>query len=238
MILNEEQKSIIRTLVSNEVSYQETYLEVYDHMISNLETRDFINDFQKAYAEILEEDFGGHTGLEKLEAVRRWQIRKEISQKKWSFFFEFFKGPALIISISLGIFCYYGFHNKHFTLWLFGAMGIMVILPFFILSIGNFFIGLMKKEKGSKKSINDGSLSLAAIMIISLICIQNIISQLLNIINFLIRLTPLKFNLSLVVPVVWAPFIESAVFLFVTFYAIAFLRLYKSEFKKRVNGKG
>lgn len=104
MTLNEEQKSIIKTLVSNEVIYQETYVEVYDHIMSTLETQDFIGDFQKAYADVLEKNFGGHSGIEKLEGTREWLTRKEITQRKWNFFFEFFKGPAVIVSLILGVF--------------------------------------------------------------------------------------------------------------------------------------
>lgn len=224
MILNEEQKSIIRTLVSNEVIYQETYLEVYDHIMSTLETRDFINDFQKAYAEVLEKDFGGHSGIEKLEGTREWLIRKEITQKKWGFFFEFFKGPAVIVSLVLGVFCYHGFHNKHFTLWLLLATFIMAVLPFLFLSIGNFIVGLKKKEKEYKKSTNDDALYAAAVMVFRFMVK-------LNLISFLIRLIPLK--PVILFPESFTPFIESAVFLFVTFYAVAVLRLYKNEFWDR-----
>ena len=225
MILNEQQQSIIRTLVSNEVTYQETYVEVYDHILSTLETRDFIPDFQKAYAEILEEDFAGHSGIEKLEAAREWLTQKEITQKKWYFFFEFFKGPAVIVSLVLGIFCYYGFHNKHFTLWLFGATGIMTVLPFFIFHTINFISGLKKKEKGYKKSLSDNALSSAATMIFSFIVI-------LDFISFLIGLTPLKS--VVLIPKQFTPVVASALFLFVTFYAVAVLRLYKNEFGKRI----
>ena len=226
MILSEEQKSIIKTLVSNEVIYQETYVEVYDHVMSTLETRDFIGDFQKAYAEVLEKDFGGHSGIEKFEAGREWLIRKEITQKKWGFFSEFFKGPAVIVSLTLSVFCYYGFHNKHFTLWLLGATGIMTILPFFIYHIINFISGLTKKEKGNKKSVSENALSSAATLIFSFIII-------LNFISFLIGLTPLKS--VILFPKQFTPFIESAIFLFVTLYAVAVLRLYKNEFWNRLS---
>ncbi|MVN22100.1 hypothetical protein [Mucilaginibacter arboris] len=192
MILNEEQKSIIRTLVSNEVCYQETYLEVYDHIMSTLETRDSINDFQKAYAEVLEEDFGGHSGIEKLEEIRERLIRKEITQRKWNFFREFFKGPGIIVSLSAGVFCYYGFHIKHFAYWLFCITGLMTVLPFFFLSIGNFFIGLKKKEKENKKSINDDALYSAAVMIFRFIVRLQIISFLLNAISFFNRINTTK----------------------------------------------
>jgi len=228
MILSEEQKSIIKTLVSNEVTYQETYVEVYDHVMSTLETKDFIGDFQKAYAEILEKDFEGHSGIEKLEAGREWLIIKEITQRKWGFFFEFFKGPAVIVSLTLSVFCYYGFHNKHFTLWLLGTMGIMTIFPFFIFHVINFINRLKKKEKGNKKSISDNALSSAATLIFSIICI-------LNFISFLIGLIPLK--PVILFPKSFTPVIESALFLFVTFYAVAVLRLYKDEFWNRFSKK-
>ncbi len=224
MTLNEEQKSIIKTLVSNEVIYQETYVEVYDHIMSTLETQDFIGDFQKAYADVLEKNFGGHSGIEKLEGTREWLTRKEITQRKWNFFFEFFKGPAVIVSLILGVFCYYGFHNRHFSLWLFGTMGIMIILPFFIFHVVNFISGLKKKKKGHKKLISDNALSSSATLIFSLIII-------LNFISFLIGLTPLKS--VILFPKQFTPVIESAIFLFVTFYAVAVLRLYKNEFWNR-----
>lgn len=224
MILNEEQKSIIRTLVSNEVSYQETYLEVYDHIISSLEARSSINDFQKAYAEVLEEDFGGHSGIEKLEEIREKVVREEITQKKWNFFFEFFKGPAIIISLLVVVLCYYGFHSQQFVYWLVCITGLMTILPFFILCIGNFFI--RSKEK---KSINDNALSSAAVLIGRIIIG-------LNFISFLIGSTPLKFKHNHFISVEIASFIGSTIFLFVTFYGLAVLRLYKNEFKRRVAG--
>jgi hypothetical protein len=221
MTLDEEQKSIIRTLVSHEVAYQETYLEVYDHIMSTLETRDCIGDFQKAYGEVLKKDFGGHSGIERLEETREWVIRKEIIQKKWRFFFEFFKGPAVIVSLTLGVFCYYGFHNKHFTFWLLLATVILSVLPFFIFHVIKFISGLKKKEKENKKSINENALSSAATMIFSFISI-------LNLVGFLIGLTPLKS--VILFPKQFTQVFESVLFLFATFYAVAVLHLYKNEF--------
>lgn len=227
MTLDEEQQSIIKTLVSNEVTYQETYVEVYDHILSTLEARDSIDDFQKAYAEVLEVDFGGHSGIEKLEAAREWLTRKEITQRKWKFFFEFFKGPAAIVSLALSIFCYYGFHNKHFSLWLLSATIIMTFLPFLFLNIGNFIIRLKKKKRENKKLISDNALHSAAVMIFTFIGIFNFIS-------FLFGLTQLKSAFNHLIPKTVVPVISSAVFLFVTFYAVAVLRVYKTEFTNRL----
>jgi len=227
MILNEEQQSIIKMLVSNEVTYQETYVEVYDHILSTLEKRDFISDFQKAYAEVLEADFGGHSGIEKLEANRERQTRKEIIQKKWHFFSEFFKGPAIIISLVLGVFCYYGFNNKHFGLYLLCATAVMALLPFLFLSIGNLIAGLKMKNKEDKKRFNDDALYSAAVMVFRFLLR-------LNLIGFFIKLIPVKFTFSYhLIPKQVILIIEIAIFLFVTFYAVAVLRICKTEFTNR-----
>ncbi|MEO6521509.1 MAG: hypothetical protein ABIN91_07525 [Mucilaginibacter sp.] len=77
MKLTAEQQANISVLVSNEVSYYETYQEVYDHMLTALEAKDSIRDLQKAYRDTLEEDFGGHKGIEILEGRQRlliWRI--------------------------------------------------------------------------------------------------------------------------------------------------------------------
>jgi hypothetical protein len=227
MKLTAEQQDNISVLVNNEVKYQETYLEMYDHVLSALEARDTIPDLQRAYREVLEEDFGGHGGLMELEYMQNRMLREEMEEKRDLYFAEFFKWPGIFIPVTIAVICYYGIINfKLFAPCLFLATLLTIVLPFVFIALGNMFIQF-KKHEGKKSIKNNGARAMALRIFwyyVGICVVGNIVKIIFFYIIKFDRSTMLAINKGFI-------FI---VFLYTFLYAIAAFRAYTEEFKMRI----
>lgn len=232
MKLNEEQTAGVGVLVRNEVTYQETYQEVYDHVLTSLGERRTLPDLQKAYGEILEEDFGGHYGIEMLEENRKRIISNETVKKQKELLYRFFKWPGVLFSILFGCVCgyYWGMFFLNINS-LFSTGSILAIVGAFIaMGVGNYM--LKQKNSEVKPSINNVSLKLIwtatwkyclYLFLLRMMCSFLYISMSFN--------PHSDYHHWLII--VAAIMIDIATFLFVMYLAAGLL-VYKNEFKRRL----
>lgn len=221
MKLTNEQIATIKQLVNNEVNYNETYLEVYDHVITALEHRDTITDIQNAYAEILEQDLGGHSGLAKLEAESQKAISAQMFKAKWHTFGMFFKWPLLPFTILLGIGIYYFAGIKEVRITTAIIVLVAAFLPLLFLPVSNFMIGL--KGRLIKRSVKDGVLN--AMMSGMFKLYMRIIM-----LGFFLNVIPLKFKLIDDISLSF-PFTIMACSVFCTLHTMAIFKVYGREYK-------
>ncbi|WP_448703021.1 hypothetical protein ACFGVR_11775 [Mucilaginibacter sp. AW1-3] len=227
MKLNEEQMASISVLVNNEVKYRETYSEVYDHILTALEARTTLPDLQKAYSEILEEDFGGHPGLEKLESFRERAFKRSISSRRLNFFVRAIKWPGILVTLPLAVFVYYNAAHHLLILPILFAIVSAVMLPMLTLTAGNFIMG-WQNYRGikSKASIRDDGINAMAdhifTLIVRIMAFTFITGGLVTFLGF--KVVPF--------PPGSAPIIYTATFMFCVLNAAAFFSIYYQELKK------
>jgi hypothetical protein len=119
-MVTDEQSFYLRTLLWRNVKYQETYDEIYDHVITALESQAIINlSFDALVFKIISEDFGGFSTIRQKEKERSVVLIDTILNKMNARFLEYFCTRHLLVSAAL-----YGF-----ILW------VIVNQPFFLLSM-------------------------------------------------------------------------------------------------------
>ncbi len=227
MKLTQEQIDNVNVLVSNEVKYQETYDEVFDHVLSAMEARDTMPDLQKTYREILEEDFGGHQGLEELEYEQNAVLKDEMQERRVDQLAGFLKWPGILAPLFIAIVCYCGIHSsRSFLLWVYLGVCIMVLAPFVFIGIGNLVIRFNKYEQ--KRSIKNNSLRAMGnrlfVYYIAMIFISNFFKV---IFHYWLKLD--KKTLFVVDSIILV-----AVFIYALLSAIAIFNAYRYEFKMRL----
>jgi hypothetical protein len=225
MILTTEQKSNVSVLVDNETMYLETYRELYDHMISSMEARDSLPDLQKAYRDILEDDFGGPFGLRQLERDHQATLKGAMEQLKDEYFYTFFKWPGIIVPIAIAVACGYGIYISKFVIvWLYLGTLLALIFPFIFIGIGNMIIYF--KRGDVKRSVKNNSLKAMAVLFFWYYVGSCILGNLFRIIFRLFKATvgTMRVIDGMVILVV---------FMFTFLYAIAAYKAYVSEFKMR-----
>jgi hypothetical protein len=230
MILTEEQKANIGVLVSKEAEYQETYLEVYDHMLSSLEARDALPDLQKAYRDVLEEDFGGHYGIEMLEENRRLIIREETLNNQKQMLYWFFKFPGLLLPIAFGGAYYYYLEHKviNTTSIFSGSFFLLIISSFVVMGISNFILN--RKNRKQKPSINNVSIKIMWRTIWKS-CLYLWVFRILCLFMYMRFTQNADYRHAL--RILATMIVDVATFV-LALYLIAGLLVYKHEFKKRL----
>jgi len=228
MKLNEEHTATVKQLVKNEVGFNETYFEVYDHVTTALEAKDSLPDIQKAYSDILEEDFGGHYGIEKLEAFREREFKRSINSKRLNFFVLAIKWPGILITLPLAILIYYCAKHHLFLIPILLTIVSAIVLPMLVITVGNFITGLTNTNKVKSKSVADDAINLMGSFIFKwfwrLSALSAILGGLATILGFKVVLFPL----------VLVPVMYTATFLFCILNAAAVLKIYYQQIKTRV----
>jgi len=226
MKLNDIHIATIKQLVNNQVRFNETYCEVYDHVMTALEAKDSLSDVQQAYNDIIEEDFGGHRGIETLEENRREIVRMETFQKQKQMLYAFFKLPGLLILIGLCSVYYYLFEHRslHVNSVFSGSFILLTVNSFIIMGISNFIL------RQTKPSINNVSIkimwqitwrSYIYLFVFRALC------------SFLYMRFTLQGQYRQVFKLISATITDVAAFV-LALYLIAGLLIYNTEFKKRL----
>jgi len=231
MKLNEEQTATVKQLVSNEVRFNETYFEVYDHITTALEAKDALPDIQKAYSDILEEDFGGHYGIEQLESFREREFKRSISSKRLNFFVLAIKWPRILITLPLAVLVYYCAKHQLFLIPILLIIVSAMILPMLLITVGNFITGLTNNNSVKRKSVGDDAINLMCSFIFKWFWRLSALSAILG------GLATMSGFKVVLFPKALAPAICTATFLFCVLNAAAVLTIYYKQFKIRVTVK-
>src|SRR5471030_640260 len=95
MKLTTEQQETLGNYVYDAVEYPETYTEFYDHILSAMATKPGNMPFNEAVQSIVDEDFGGNSGMRKIETHHKASNRKEVLTKYCLCVIEYFKFPLI-----------------------------------------------------------------------------------------------------------------------------------------------
>jgi hypothetical protein len=219
MKLNEEQIETLENRVSLSVTYRETYQEVYDHILTGLE-KDNTKDLDTAIDIIIDNDFGGNSGLREMEKFQAEVVRKQIRNKHREYMLDCFKWPSIILTVVLTGLMYYFLNNADTSTAIRNSVGAITYLPFVFIIImallNMYFLG------GEKRSIKYSEIyNIAGMGYIAYIIVKAVLKYVFNAHQTLL-LQHLNNGLT------------STAFVLLLVYTLAFFRLYKNEFKMQL----
>lgn len=165
MILTETQKTEIREFIGTVPKYQETYDELYDHILSSLGTLENENYNIDLVARIVNEDFGGFKNIVCVEADYNKQAMKNVmrdlrQEMKQQFYFPELWKTLIILALCAIIYNYSSGDFKIIRI-IFGSVILASFTPIF------YYWGnrLLFKKKGSRPSIKDGGFAQQSMML-------------------------------------------------------------------------
>jgi hypothetical protein len=100
---NQQELEIIEDLLGSATKYRETYEELYDHILSALETTPNQVLFDDALYHIVEHELGGKAGIIKIEAKYSKAAIKDIAKKYLTYFGRYLVSPFALIAIVLTV---------------------------------------------------------------------------------------------------------------------------------------
>jgi hypothetical protein len=152
-----QQTQLLKKYLRNLLDYRETYEEIYDHILSAVESNTTDEPFAEAVNNIIKTNFGGAKGLIKIEKQHYKAVVNEVVKQQWLQFTQSFKFPEVLLSLLL-------FAAIYFIVIIFSAQATAIVIFLFALCImpgvfvlfRYFRIGYAIKD--TKKSIKDGIL--------------------------------------------------------------------------------
>jgi hypothetical protein len=101
MKLKWEQQESIENLLGSITKYHETYEELYDHIISALETVPDDTPFAGALYNIVENELGGKPGINKIEVRYVKVAAKEIIKRYFKYLGQYLMSPFTLVVFAL-----------------------------------------------------------------------------------------------------------------------------------------
>jgi hypothetical protein len=151
-----EQQQFLSKYLSKNLSYRETYTEFYDHILSALETKPDIMDFQDAVDSIVTADFGGYDGMSGIETRYQKSIMGEMQKKYLAHVIDYLKFPLIGVTAVLAVVFYWIVVQPWFNfLVLIFLMAGMRLVARIIKGIIYFRTGYTFKN--TKRSVKDGA---------------------------------------------------------------------------------
>jgi hypothetical protein len=222
MILDKTQKAWVSQLIYDNVKYNETYLEVLDHVISSLEAeKDEEITFHQKLNQIWNEDFGGYENLPFLEKARKKEFNKKISRRHFEIFASYFKFPLIVGTLIISL-LFYIISNflSNYTLLI-----VMIISMYIPMIMSNFMYWRLKKYNNIKPSIKDKKIKNSSILAFR-------IFYFLVFTPFLIA--RIWFNVNIIIDRIYSPLFMVFVICFILF-SLSFFKLYKETFKMELS---
>src|ERR1700712_617002 len=97
MKLRSDQEILLKKLLSDVILYRETYEEVYDHVLTALEEQPEVTNIAKQARQVLNDDFGGYSGISKMEHHRKNFTEADFYLKYLACLKVYVTNPLLII---------------------------------------------------------------------------------------------------------------------------------------------
>ncbi|MFD1255822.1 hypothetical protein ACFQ3S_03355 [Mucilaginibacter terrae] len=218
MIITAEQQEELKLILTDYTKYQETYSEVYDHVITALEVQhDSLNmAFADKVRAILDADFGGLSQLPVMEKKRAKIIHDQISKKQLYFATAFFKFPLSIYTAITAVAVYNLASTK--------LLSVVLLIAICIMLAPTLIVGFRMLHnaygKAGKPSIKNNMFNLIGIYGVIL---YNAINP--HLITDRLRLkAPDTLHLLLI----------TALVMFYLVFGLSFIRLYRMESKLKV----
>jgi len=220
MKVTQQEQEYLKGLLWSNVKYQETFNEVYDHVLTAAdELPETGVSKPEAFDAIIDNDFGGIGNLTQLEAERAKLVSSVIRKKQRQYQLSYFKLPLLLFTVLLAGVMYYAADAIPRKVVL-----IIVLIVGFSPAVIVALRGMVRffNRKHQKASIKDKVIEQVGTLSMSLF-------------NLFIFLPPLFVNddnykffkqahASLIV--------VTALFFFT--YSFSFMRLYRDEFKMQL----
>ncbi|MBW4890833.1 hypothetical protein KXQ82_13965 [Mucilaginibacter sp. HMF5004] len=92
---------LLKKLLTDVVLYQETFEEVYDHVVTALQERVVDGNLYTEAYKILEEDFGGYHGVAQMERCRKSYIKKDLNIKYMACLKAYLRNPLVLLCMLL-----------------------------------------------------------------------------------------------------------------------------------------
>ncbi len=153
MIITKAQSQSLHQYLSGIFSYRETLTEVYDHLLSALETYDGPLTFDDAVNTIIKTDFGGKEKFYDLEKQFKATASEEIRSQLWSTFLKNLRlwGVAFgLVFFALSSYCHFKITNKDI---IFGVLAVTGFLSFTLSGLRTFRTGYLYGM--TKNSVKD-----------------------------------------------------------------------------------
>jgi hypothetical protein len=211
------QQESLKALLWENIKYQETYNEVYDHIISALEADDDNQQpFNDKVQAIIDADFGGLSQFAVMEKEQVKCINNQIAKKQMHFAAAFFRLP-LIIYTTLACFAIYQLAGtKLLSIVLLIAICVM-LAPTIIIGFRMLNNASAKKRKPSIKTNMFNQLGIYGVILYYAINPHLITDHLL-------LKAPDTLHLVMV----------TALVMFYLIFGLSFIRLYRSELKLKL----
>ncbi|MES2278345.1 MAG: hypothetical protein V4592_20100 [Bacteroidota bacterium] len=150
----EQQDILLRKYLRDTMRYRETYEEVYDHVITALESNVYNGTLEEAVNQILRVDFGGYDQLRRMEAEAKTIAINDAISRFLQFVWSYFKGMRLLYTAVFAVLVYFTLAQIKLQPLGFGAIFALVILTPGILSLRRYYVvGYLFRDV--KKSIRD-----------------------------------------------------------------------------------
>lgn len=218
MKLSPEQQKFLNDYLRKNLKYRETYSELYDHVLSALETKPQTMNFQDAVEGVIKEDFGGYNGMALIESRYKKAVSKEMQKKYWANVIAYLKFPLIGFTAILIAMFYYITIQLWFGFMAFFAIILGVrLIPGVLKTIRHFKLGYIFAD--TKKSAKDGVFVWLDYMP-GILCALLLLSH-----NFQKKESPIQwFNNAN--PITLALLLTAC-----TLHTLAFYSVYKDEFK-------
>jgi len=220
MKVTHEDQEYLRSLLWLNVKYQETYNEVYDHVLTAIEEQPDTNVSKpQAFDAIINSDFGGIGTLAQLEAERAKIVSSNIRKKQWQYQLSYFKLPLLLFTVLLAGSMYYAADviSRKTILIIVLSVGFSPTIIVALRGMIRFF-----NRKHQKPSIKDKVIEQIGCLSMSLF----------NLFIFLPPLFVSDDNYKFFKQAHASLIAVTALFFFI--YSLSFIRLYRDEFKMQL----
>jgi hypothetical protein len=217
MSLTPAQQRILRAYLDKELTYKETYNELYDHISSGLEDSPQSSSFEVALKTYVAREFGGPNGLHLIEKQYRATVITRIKKQYSDNIRQFLRFPNIIVLVVFAMAVYIVFSTTGFnTKWYF-MLAFVLSLTNNSLKITQYYrASYWKKAKASVKYNSFAVIKFVPVALLALISSGSV---------FIAQEYPGKW-LNAVGPVV-----ATLTFVIYAAHLMVFYKLYRAEFK-------
>lgn len=211
MILTSEQILTIEQKLSYAVKYQETYDELYDHVISTIENLDGVYT-DVTLDGVIESGFGGYNNLKAIERNSAKIAGKAMQIRHWQNINCFFNWPTVLLTTIITIIGYYicidSLNRKHLLQFTTTCAALPLLYLAFKMMLNKYKAWYLNDYK--KPSIKDSYIFMAAILSNSII----------NVLTFVANRT-----------VIMNGAISLLIFVCYVIYVMSFFKLYREAYR-------
>ncbi len=221
MNLTASQQQILKDYLSNELTYRETYNELYDHISSGLENIPEGSSFEETVKSYVRKEFGGIFGLHAIEKQYRSTVLRGMKKQYLDNISQPFRFPWVILLSIAALVVYNIFSASWFnTAWYFGLFIIAGLAVSAINTIRYIRMGYLRRS--IRRSVKDEGftrLKYAPVALISVFALYY---------YFFIGDTHGYWHNNV------SPVVMTVVFIAYALHVVSFYKMYRADFKVNV----